>query len=397
MQPLFSYSYSLPYLAVFLILLFLAFNEIGKLHVISKKNSRIIAFCLMLFFIGLRGHLMTDFINYYPFFEHLPTITDLSISDLDKLKFEPGFIVYSSLVKTILPDYYAWVFVNTLLDLLVLYYVSRKFCLSTALLFMLLLVYWGLVIEINLYRNSKAIMLFLLSLPYLLKRSIVPYMALNLLGCSFHISSIVYLPMYFVLDREIPKAWVWGLFVFSNVVFFLGVSLSSQLQGLTTLVDGILGSDELSSKATRWQENKRYGESYGFSLGYLERLFFFVLFTLQYQKLILQRTTNRVFYNAFIIFYFLFHTLSPISAEIMRRMSILFGFSYWFLISNYLCQKRLKDLLFWAMILLCFMRIGVSTADLSMRYENILLGGSTDNYSERRLVAIRVFVESSAR
>ena len=391
MQPLFSYSYSLPYLAVFLILLFLAFNEIGRLHVVSKKSSRIIAFLLMLFFIGLRGHLMTDFISYYPFFEHLPIITELSVSDLDKLRFEPGFVIYSSLVKTILPDYYAWVFVNTLLDLLVLYYISRKFCLSTALLFMVLLVYWGLEIEINLYRNSKAIMLFLLSLPYLLKRSIVPYMALNLLGCLFHISAIVYLPLYFVLDREIPKAWVWGLFVFSNAVFFLGVSLSSQLQGLTTFVDGILGSDELSSKATSWQESKDYGESYGFSLGYLERLFFFVLFTLQYQKLMAQRTTNRVFYNAFIIFYFLFHTLSPISSEIMKRVSILFAVSYWFLISNFLCQLRLRCSLSFVIVLLCFMKVSISTANLSTKYENIFLGGSTDNYQERRLIAIVVF------
>lgn len=390
MQPLFSYSYSLPYLAVFLILLFLAFNEIGRLHVVSKKSSRIIAFLLMLFFIGLRGHLMTDFINYYPFFEHLPIITELSISDLDKLRFEPGFVIYSSLVKTILPDYYAWVFVNTLLDLLVLYYISRKFCLSMSLLFIILLVYWGLEIEINLYRNSKAIMLFLLSLPYLLKRSIVPYMVLNLLGCLFHISAIVYLPLYFVLDREIPKAWVWGLFVFSNVVFFLGVSLSSQLQGLTTFVDELLGSDELSSKATSWQESKSYGESYGFSLGYLERLFFFVLFTLQYQKLILQRTANRVFYNAFIIFYFLFHTLSPISGELMRRMSILFGFSYWFLISNYLSQLRLRGSLSLAIVLLCFMRICVSNANRMMQYENISLGGSTNNYIERASVVRKV-------
>lgn len=390
MQPLFSYSYSLPYLAVFLILLFLAFNEIGRLHVVSKKNSRIIAFLLMLFFIGLRGHLMTDFISYYPFFEHLPIITELSISDLDKLRFEPGFVIYSSIVKTIFPDYYAWVFVNTLLDLLVLYYISRKFCLSTALLFMVLLVYWGLEIEINLYRNSKAIMLFLLSLPYLLKRSIVPYMALNLLGCMFHISAIVYLPLYFVLDREIPKAWVWGLFVFSNVVFFLGVSLSSQLQGLTTFVDGILGSDELSTKATSWQESKSYGESYGFSLGYLERLFFFVLFTLQYQKLMAQRTTNRVFYNAFIIFYFLFHTLSPISSEIMKRVSILFAVSYWFLISNFLCQLRLNHSFVFVILLLCSVKLSMTTSNLSMKYENLLFNASVNDYTVKRFIAIQV-------
>ena len=79
MQPLFSYSYSVPYLLLSLSLLFLSLNELGKLHVIDKKNSRYIAFILMLFFIGFRGHIKTDFINYYPYFNNLPIITDLKI------------------------------------------------------------------------------------------------------------------------------------------------------------------------------------------------------------------------------------------------------------------------------------------------------------------------------
>ena len=387
MQPLFSYSYSVPYLLLSLSLLFLSLNELGKLHVIDKKNSRYIAFILMLFFIGFRGHIKTDFINYYPYFNNLPIITDLKIADFEH--YDPGFVIYTSLVKTVFSDYFIWVFINTLFDLLVLYYISRLYCLSTVLLYLVLLAYWGLGIEINLFRNSKAIMLFLVSLPYLWRRSIVPYMALNLLGCSFHISSIVYLPLYFVLTKEIPKVWVWGLFVFSNVVFFLGVSLSSQLQNLTVFVDGILGSDKLSTKATIWQESKNYGSEYGFSLGYFERLFFFLLLTFQYKKMVLQRSTNIMFYNSFVVFYGLFHILSPISTEIMKRLSMLFAFSYWFLLPNLLCLSRLKKSLSIAIILLCLMKVTVDNSSLMAKYHNVILSGK-DNYARKKLIAFKV-------
>ena len=388
-MPVISYIYSIPYLVIFFILLFLALNEVGKLHVIGKESSRRAAFLLMLFFIGLRGHLSTDFIGYYTFYKALPSIGSLSAAYLDRSHFEPGFVIYSSLIKTFSQDYYVWVFINALLDFLVLYHLGKKYCVSVAFLFILFIPYSGLIMEVNLYRNAKAVMLFLLSLPYLQKRSLFPYMALNLLGCTFHMSSITYIPLYFILCREIPKVWVWGMFVLANMVFFLGISLSSYLENVTRLVDGLLGSDSLTDKAIGWQKNEIYGAAKGFTVGYFERLSFFVLFTLKYKDLVREKAMNLLFYNAFLVYYFLFHILSPISNEIMGRMTILFAFSYWFLVPNLVCRPDAKRVLFFAVILLCLMKIAVGNKNLSMRYHNIILSGE-DNYNERRVTAFRV-------
>ena len=389
-MPLISYIYSIPYLAVFFILLFLALNEVGKLHMLRKADSRKIAFLVMLVFIGLRGHLGSDFIGYYPFYNRLPIITELSLVDLDSTIFEPGFVIYSAIIKTIFPDYFAWVFINTLLDLLVVYYLSRRYSISTIFTFIAFLGYWGLGIEINLYRNSKAMMLFLLSLPYLERRSLLPYLGLNILGCTFHTSSIVYLPLYFVLHREIPKKWVWALFVFSNVVFFLSVSLSSQLQSLTLFVDGILGTDKISAKAELWQSSKTYGGEYGFTIGYFERLLFFMLFTFGYQNLIRQRTSNRIFYNSFLFLYVSLHLLSPISSEIAKRITYLFAFSYWFLLPNFLLLIEKKRLFFMALLMLFMIKVGINGGNLAMKYSNILVT-SKDDYAERKRNVFRVF------
>ena len=137
-MPINSYLYSVPYLLVafFLLLLY----RLEK----KKKSSKVpanIAFITMLIFIGLRGHLHTDFIHYYPFFEWLPTIFELdsySFSNFEYL-YEPGFIIYSSLCKTLVDNYFVWVFINTLIDLLVFRYVFKRYCTSEILPFFFLL------------------------------------------------------------------------------------------------------------------------------------------------------------------------------------------------------------------------------------------------------------------
>ena len=103
-MPLNSVLYAIPYIIIFGTLWFLYLNEVGRIkNGLSPKHSRNLAFSLLLVFIGLRGHLYSDFISYYPFFENLPTINKLN--DIFQGNFEPGFVIYSSVLKTIIPNY----------------------------------------------------------------------------------------------------------------------------------------------------------------------------------------------------------------------------------------------------------------------------------------------------
>ncbi len=56
--------------------------------------------------------------------------------------------------------------------------------------------------EIELLRNVKCVMIFLLALPYAEKRKIVPYILLMLLAYSFHRSAILFAPLYFFWAGE---------------------------------------------------------------------------------------------------------------------------------------------------------------------------------------------------
>ena len=162
-----SFLYSIPYLTIAVLLLSLSNFEWKKQ---TKKITITFVFIILLVFWGLRGHLYTDYISYYPFFQRIPDITKLNWRYIVNNEFEAGFVIYSSIIKTICPNYYFWVFVNSLIDLLILTHFFKRYSNSTLWSYIFFFGFMGLTIEINLLRNVKSIMLFLLSIPFLEKK-----------------------------------------------------------------------------------------------------------------------------------------------------------------------------------------------------------------------------------
>ena len=70
----------------------------------------------------LKGFVNTDCLSYYPFFEGLKTVWDgysygYVLSEYD---WEPGFITVVYLLKSIIPNYFVWTFVWTLIAIIAL-------------------------------------------------------------------------------------------------------------------------------------------------------------------------------------------------------------------------------------------------------------------------------------
>lgn len=146
----------IPYIGVAFVVIFLYLNEKRVITFFSIKNAQRLAFVVILLFIGLRSHIYSDFINCFVFFQNLPSLTKLTASSFIDWYFEPGFTLYSSIVKTIYPNYYACFFMNTFIDLLVFDFVFKRYTKSRILPILFFLVFNGLYIEFNLYRNINS-------------------------------------------------------------------------------------------------------------------------------------------------------------------------------------------------------------------------------------------------
>lgn len=356
---------SLPYLIVLFLLFILYLGEQRKIKYVKPKYAIWAAFLLILVFIGLRGHIMSDFILYYPRYNHLPTLDTFFNNFTGMYAVEPAFFIYSSFIKTLGFDYYGWVFINTLIDMVVLFWFFRKYSPSVILALIFFFAFNGLLIEFNLYRNVKGLDCFLLSVPFLLDRKIWPYMLLNLLGIMFHNSSILYLPLYFIFNLKLNNYFIWTMVIVSNLIFLAQIHIVSNVISYIPFIQNLEMYEKISGYVAKKQE-------YGLSFGYLERLFAIVLFTLLRGKLVKADKRNNFFYNSY-FFYYISITIFYEVEVFVDRIPYLFIYSYWILYPKVLSLRyKYRKVMKYAIALLVVMKVYATGSAPGAQYQNIL-------------------------
>lgn len=120
-----NFEYSLPYLALLIFLFFLLMLSLNAKKRDDTIKIDLLAFCVLLFFFGFRGYVNTDWLSYLPFFENLSI--NWSDSRTDYIWVEPGFLLYTIVVKFFLFDnYFVWIFISSLTDFVLLYIIFKR-------------------------------------------------------------------------------------------------------------------------------------------------------------------------------------------------------------------------------------------------------------------------------
>jgi len=395
-MPLFSITYSFPYLAFLIYLLALMFIEFR--FIINDKDITRIRWATIagyLFFFGLRGLILTDWTVYYPLFDKMPTIWDGGLISAFNMEFtdefttdvtqgqagmEMGFVYFTLLFKSIIPNYFAWMFFNVLIDVLLLNTFIKRYSKYYVLAFIIFFVFEGLSIEINLVRNIKAILLFLVSIKYIEERRIVPFFLLNGLGLLFHTSAIAFFPLYFFLHKTWSKKLIWSFFAGGVLILLLGVTY---LAPILSFFGEIIGG-RTSLLIELYLKSDLYSGAFGlFHFGYLERVFTFCIMMSFYDKLKAQNEHNVIFLNAYVIYFIIYFYFSEIRV-IVERLPLLFVFANWILYPNlfYLIKSRLNKVVFLCIfVLYSFVKITNANQNILAKYDNLLFG--IENHEQR--------------
>ncbi|MDR0567339.1 MAG: EpsG family protein [Prevotellaceae bacterium] len=382
-----SYTYAIPYLiflgGLCLLPMHLEFRQIYSGQ--STRATRRFTVIVFLFFCGLRGFVITDWYGYYPYFLQLKTLWSGGLRQLlaGNATFDVGFELYSMIIKSVCPSYFFWVFASTAIDLALLHIVFRRYARYYVFAFAMFFVFGGEVIAFNLMRNIKSILLFLLSLKYLQERKILPYMLLNVLGMSFHVSSVAYLPLYFVLHRQFPRWLLWAAFIAGNVLFLLQLQY---IQPLFTFLGNLIGGE------VKWKVAYYFlDQSYGISIGYVERTLTFIVIMLLRSKLKRQSDHNLLFINLYMAYAFSFLYFGE-SHSVTLRMSYLFVGAYWILLPNMLAlfrRRRNKELIVLILVAYSFIKMLLLNVGAEMRYDNLMFG--IKPYQERKEVFEKIY------
>jgi len=384
----YSFTYSIPYIIFTFILIILYNREICAINIGDKKKYtriRYVTFLLLLLFFGLRGYLLTDWYSYKPEFDSLSL--NLTYDNIFKNSWwDPGFIIYSIIIKFIYPDFHFWLFINTLTDLICLSIVFKRYNKSYVFSWIIFIGFYGLTSEINLFRNIKAIEIFLLALPYLEKRKFCKYTLMIILASLFHSSAVIYLFVYFFIEKKYnAKALIFIIFV-SFIIPILKIDISKIIFDRFDSLSwtGMRVYDKIAEYYNNANTNP-------ISLGMLERIFSCACVIKFYNSI--TKPIARISMNSLLLFVFFynifwnFHVLSD-------RISILFEFSYWiffpYLIFNYMRNKRGKKIMFYIILSLTLIKVSSTTDYILAKYDNLLWG--IESYNKRSIVFERDYL-----
>ena len=329
--------YFVPYLFVCIVLfsfslpLYNSYTNHKAARIYNVFFNEFFAFSILLVFIGLRGFIFSDVFSYYPFYEKVPSLffDNFNLSRYLKTNgWEKGYLLYAVVCKTLFPNYFVFQFVSTFIDFLlfrkcVQNYLPEK---SRKFAYLFFYVFYGLIIEINLLRNVKAILIFLFSIKYIGK-DLKKYCLLIIFACFFHKFSIVYLPLYILFKKRWNRKTTLMIWIVGNVFFLLQIPLFTK--AVLTAVN-FLPANIYTTAIKAYFSSDLYSQSYGLGLGYIERQISFLIAFHYSKKVYFEKNVAYIFFNIFYIYCFVFLFFSDISIFV-ERVPYLFAAGYWFL------------------------------------------------------------------
>lgn len=348
-----------------------------------RVNSSVVAIILFFVFFAFRGFIFSDWISYYSFFQDC-TWSDLFGYRLGSVtSYEPGFTLLCLICKSIFKDYFFFQFVVCLIDTVLLLRFFRGRVDNVALALLLVFVFDGLGMFVNLLRNSIAIMIFLNAIDFIRDRKPLPYFAMCTLAMSFHMTALVYFPLYFFFHRHLNKWMFLAVFVICNVVFLAHIPVVVSLLRLLRI------DEAFTDKVKAYTEVMT--TSSVLSIGYIERLFTFALAFCFYDKLSSMKKENAIFLNA-LLAYFIATFFFAQFFDLSKRLANLFSFSYWIIWAyfiNCFSYVRNKNIYIYFVSFYCLVKIWFMTQLPSLEYENLIFG--IKSYQERLFIINTTF------
>jgi hypothetical protein len=185
---------------------------------------------LLILFVGLRGDIEPDYENYLDIFQHSKS------SSYKDFEVEPLYLFLNKTIRLLGGAFpiivFIMAFISILPKLLFFKKYSPNFAVSSFIFFCGALFLFDFIAT----RQAVAIALFMFSLQYIQNRSWWNYFWIIILASGFHISALILLPCYFILNKE-----------YSNIKLYLILCLCAVLNLLQVNVGFLKNALDLVS------------------------------------------------------------------------------------------------------------------------------------------------------
>ncbi|SEW14473.1 EpsG family protein [Chitinophaga sp. YR573] len=289
------------YYCILLILFFFSFLELSK---IQKVHKLYILFTVLVMFVvigGLRFEVGVDWFSYKDIFR------DITNKTASTYPLEPLYILFNLIIKDIGGSYQLVVFSVALIAItlkLTTYFKYSPYVMASLMVYLSV---QFMAYELNGVRQGLAVGIAYTSIGFLLQRRLVPYLIIVGIACMVHYSAIIFLPFYFIANKEIRLSVI-NIGIFGSLL--IGIFLQSLLKNLIT--NHLTGDMYLAAKVLSYSEDDTYGESASLGFSAVHRLVIFYIFLLNRGKFSISDKFYRLLLNAYFISLLIYFLLSPI-------------------------------------------------------------------------------------
>jgi hypothetical protein len=325
---------------------------------VNKNNLRslIIPIVISVFFAGLRGNVGTDTYAYKTFFNSLWSKDDLLAQGL-VFSFEPGFVLYSHIIKVIFDNDQFFIFSVSCLYGFLFYKILKN--IEEKDLFLLLYISnYYVMFNFNLIRFGIAVMF--LGLAYL-SQSNSKRFVYYCLGVSFHLSVIF--AFFFFMKRK-------------NILRYVGV-----------LILGLFfASNFLQSKFDSYFFQFLLSRTFKLELTIILEIVSFYLLV-KWNKINLQ--SNNLLYC--ILLYFVFRWLGYLN-DVVSRISFVFGFVVYLSFFKYRFNQKSTIIIAFLILLFSYRSLSfIYKSDNAMDTFIFYADGMSSLYSQTKWLPFKFF------
>jgi transmembrane protein EpsG len=204
---------------------------------LEKYRSKFNVFFVVgiILFTGLRYKLANDWYNYFEVISQIETISEVLTGKgyrfFDISGYEYGFLLFVSIVKQIFitPDLTlqaVTLIISIFSYLSLFFFVFNNKSIPYKYLFVSIYVSLTMFREFDIYRQSISFYIFLFSVKYI-GTNFIKYLSIVILAASFHISALLFLPLYFIYKFQFKRILILLLFVFYSFSLVFKFSLVS--------------------------------------------------------------------------------------------------------------------------------------------------------------------------
>lgn len=219
--------------------------------------------------------------------------------NIESMIFEPGFLVLTGAIKLFTSHYIIFFIVIESISCILLFLNITKY---TEYRLTSLCIYFSLfflALDLVMIRSLLAVQIFLFSLRYIYNKKFIYYLICISIAASIHISSIVLLPMYLILNNHYKNKTVLIVILGGIMITLLRIDILTPILRLIPSLDSIT---YIYEKINSYLNSKRYSSIRPLSFSQIEYLVWFFILMKHRAKLSSYNHYFNIFFNMYLIY-----------------------------------------------------------------------------------------------